>query len=124
MRPGIARMLALFSVVFSFCLVLAQGDLKAEKAKLGRLEKAYVSAKSAWKAKPKSPQLKGAYARATNNLASAVMVSPALDSKAKYPKALRLYREVLKVQPKNAEALKYRDLIESIYRSMNKPIPR
>ncbi len=45
------------------------------------------------------------------------------DSKVKYPDALRLFREALKVDPANADAQKNEDLIESIYKQMKRPIP-
>src|ERR1700693_6199252 len=37
-------------------------------------------------------------------------------SKVKYPDALRLFREALKIDPTNKDALQNKDLIESIYK--------
>ena len=51
------------------------------------------------------------------------MLSDALDQKVKYKEALILYREALKIDPTNKEASSNKDLIESIYKSMNRPIP-
>ena len=45
----------------------------------------------------------------------AVVLSP----KQKYPEALRLFKEALKVDPKNVDARTAKDQIEAVYRSMN-----
>ena len=42
----------------------------------------------------------------------------------KYPGALKLFREALKVDPTNKDALQSKDLIESIYKQMKRPIPQ
>jgi tetratricopeptide (TPR) repeat protein len=52
------------------------------------------------------------------------MTSPALTPKEKYPKALALFREALKVDPKNKVALENKNMIEQIYKSMGRPIPK
>ncbi len=51
------------------------------------------------------------------------MTSPLLGAKVKYPRALRLYREALKLDPNNKEAKANKKMIEDIYRSMGRPIP-
>lgn len=105
--------------------ISAQGNtLDKEKAKLAKLEKAYLAAKSAFGKDKKNAAKKKAYVQATVAYGTATMNSPALAPKDKYPKALRLYREALAIDPKNAEAKENKATIEGIYRSMGRPIPK
>jgi tetratricopeptide (TPR) repeat protein len=99
-------------------------DDKAEAASLAKLEAAYESAKGAFDKAPKDSAKKGAYVAATLKLAYDTMTAESLAPKDKYPKALRLYRDVLKLEPKNAEAIEWRNQIEAIYTSMGRPIPQ
>ena len=99
-------------------------DLKAKQAEMTKLEAAYKRAKVAGeKAKPGTPKQK-AYIDATVAYGNCVLVSPLLKPKDKYPKALSLYREALKLDPKNKVALENKNMIEQIYKSMNRPIPK
>lgn len=97
---------------------------KKELAMLADLEKKHVAAETAYKKAPSDEKLKKAHLDAAKKLADAVLVSPALAPKDKYPKSLRVYRGMLKVDPKNAHAKKQIELIEGIYRSMGRPIPK
>lgn len=97
----------------------------AEKKELTRLESAYKAAKAQSKKSPKDVKLKNAYSKATTDYGTAVMKAQSLtDRSAKYAKALRLFREALVANPDNAEAKANKDMIESIYRSLGKPIPK
>lgn len=96
---------------------------KEELAMLGKLEKSYVEAKAVNFKKP-SPAAKKTYLAAALKYADAVLISPALGPKDKYPKSLRVYREVRKVEPTNKAAKEKIDLIEGIYKSMGRPIPK
>lgn len=51
------------------------------------------------------------------------MTADDLAPREKYPKALQLYRRAVKLDPDNATAKAGVDQIESIYRSMGRPIP-
>lgn len=97
---------------------------KKELAMLAGLEKKHVAAEAAYKKKPTDAKLKKGHIEAATKLADAVLVSPALPPRDKYPKSLRLYRGIVKVDAKNAHAKKQIDLIEGIYRSMGRPIPK
>lgn len=101
-----------------------QPDLSAEKAKLAKLDSAYTLAKKQYTAKKSVAKLRASYLTATLSYANGVMYSPALSSKDKYPRALRLYREVLVLDPKHKEAKESKETIEAIYKSMNRPIPK
>jgi tetratricopeptide (TPR) repeat protein len=101
-----------------------QGSLTAEQKKLAALEKAYVQAKTAYAKNPKDGAAKKKLVACATTYADTVLVSPALKPTDKYPKALSLYREILRLDPKNKNAASNRDLIESIYKSMGRPIPK
>ncbi len=55
--------------------------------------------------------------------AETVMLDPKLPAGEKYPKALAMFNEALKVDPQNSLASKSKALIEGIYQSMGKPVP-
>ena len=55
--------------------------------------------------------------------AEKVMMDPKLPAKEKYPKALEMFAEALKVDPQNKLALDSKSMIEGIYESMGKPVP-
>jgi tetratricopeptide (TPR) repeat protein len=98
--------------------------VEAEKKKLAKLEKSYKETKAAYlKLKTDEPKKK-AYVAATVKLATATMHSPILGAKVKYPKALRLYREALTIDPHNKEAAGNKQLIVDIYKQMGREIPK
>lgn len=97
---------------------------KADAAETKKLEKAYGDAKAAYKKSPKKADTKKKYVDATNALAFQVMNSSALGPREKYPRSLQLYRETLSVDPKNADATKWKNQLEAIYKSMGRPIPK
>ncbi|MBS1705952.1 MAG: hypothetical protein JST40_08765 [Armatimonadetes bacterium] len=104
----------------------SSGDasLARKKAELAQAEKTYKATKAAYLKKPKDAKLKSAYVKATVTFGTTTMNSPTLTPKDKYPKALKLYREALKVDPNNKEAKNNAELIESIYKQMGRPIPK
>lgn len=93
-------------------------------AQLTQFQKDYETAKSAYAKDPKSPKAKEALVITTVRLGTATMVSPALESRVKYRRALELYREALKLDPENHEALANKKQIEDVYRSMGREIPQ
>lgn len=117
-----AVLLALATPVIAQKKTMADLD-KEEVAMLGRLERAYVAARLKNEKAPSAPAKK-AYLGAALKYADAVLVSPALGPKDKYPKALRVYREVKNVDPANKAAKEKIELIEGIYKSMGRPIPK
>lgn len=56
--------------------------------------------------------------------AEKIMLDPALAPRDKYPKALAMFRDALKIDPDNALAKKSITLIEDIYKSMGRPVPQ
>ncbi len=97
---------------------------KKEREKIAQLQKAYEKAKASYQAKPKDEKPRKAFVQAATVYARTTMYSSALAPKEKYPVALRVYREVLKADPKNEEAKQAVQTIESIYTSMGRPIPK
>jgi hypothetical protein len=119
------------SVSLAICLLLvgtafAQNsiDTKTELANLKKLEGLRLVSKAKFLKSPKDAKKRKEYLALTLMLANNTQASMALGSKVKYPKALRLYREVLQTDPKNKEAKENKERIEMIYRSMGKPIPK
>lgn len=95
-----------------------------EKRELARLERVYQTAKKEWQAAKSNATKRKAYIDATVRLGTASMNAITLEPRVKYPRALRLYREVLAIDPKNKEAKDNKKMIEDIYRSMGRPIPK
>lgn len=60
---------------------------------------------------------------AMNDLAGKTMDCSELTPKEKYPAALRIYREVLKLDPKNPTATDASGTIIAIYKQMGRPVP-
>lgn len=109
-------------------LVLATGasaiDEKKEQAKLAGLKATYVAAKQTSAKAPADAAKKAKYVQATLAYGDAVMNSPILKPKDKYPQSLGLFREAKKADPKNKTAAERIQLIEDIYRSMGRPVPK
>lgn len=94
------------------------------KPDLKTLEASYSSAKAVYAKKPKDAAAKKKYVAATVAFGTATMMSDKLAPRVKYVGALRLYREALKIDPKNKEALENKNMIERIYKDMGRPIPK
>jgi hypothetical protein len=99
-------------------------DAAEPSAKLTTLKKAQDQAKATFDKNPKDAKAKSAYIAATVKLGTATMNADELPPREKYRGALTLYREALKLDPQNKEALANKKLIEDIYKSMGRPIPQ
>lgn len=125
------HVLVIISLVLAMCTAFAQSnsakqtaaESAKQKAQLAASEKVYKAAKAAYQAKP-SPKTKKAYVDATVAFGTKTMMAPVLAPRQKYRGALALYREALKLDPKNKEALNNKKLIEDIYTQMGMPIPK
>lgn len=95
-----------------------------DKAQYAKAQKDQAAAKAAFLKKPKDASLKKKYVEATAKFGTVCMTTNVLERKAKYAMALRYYREALKVDPKNEEALNNKGMIERIYTQMGRPIPK
>ena len=102
---------------------LAGAQSPADKT-LATYKKAYLAAKQSLAAKPKDKKVRATFVAAGDRYATATMTADSLPPRIKYREALRLYREVLKVDPKNHEASNNAKMIVDIYKSMGRPVPQ
>jgi tetratricopeptide (TPR) repeat protein len=118
-------LLCLASVSISF----GQGPMQAkpsaeDQARLIKLEKAYKAAKAKLAKAPHDAKAKADFANIGAAYGHESMVSPVLAPRVKYPQALHIYREVLKVDPNQKTAKDESNLIISIYKQMGRPVPQ
>ncbi len=81
------------------------------------------TAKAAYLKHQADPKFKKQYVDTSVALGLQYTFANTVDRKVKYKKALTYFREAKKVDPKNPVANKWIDQIESIYKSMGRPIP-
>jgi len=91
---------------------------------LAPLKANYEKTKAAFAKKPKDKKAREAFIKAATVYGHESMVSPDLPTSVKYRQALRLYREVLKLEPKHPVARPEHDLIVQIYKQMGRPVPK
>ncbi len=84
----------------------------------------YKAAKAALSKNPKDAKAKKRFVAAGVKFGHESMMSSVLDRKLKYKQALTVYREVLKVDPKNPVAKQESELIINIYKSLGRPVPK
>ncbi|RYG38998.1 hypothetical protein EON81_02175 [bacterium] len=102
----------------------AQAPQTETAKRLKTLEKNYLSAKAALAKKPKDKKVQDAFVKAGTLYGHESVVTPDLSARVKYRQALKIYREVLKVDPKQPVAKKEHDMIVSIYKQMGRPVPQ
>jgi len=90
---------------------------------LAKFRAAYTASKKTLASKPKDKKARATFVVAADRYATAMMVESTLAPRVRYPGALRIYREVLKVDPKNPEALNNSKMIVDVYKSMGRPVP-
>ena len=121
------RTVALVAVAIASACALAQSPdpaIEKEKKEIKRLEGRYATTQAALKKSPRSAAAKKSHVEVTVKLATTVMNARSLAPKDKYPRALRLYREALKLDPSNKEAKANSKMIEDIYKSLGRPVPK
>jgi tetratricopeptide (TPR) repeat protein len=109
--------------LFALSAFAQKGMEQVDAKKLKLLEKAYTSAKAAYTKKPKDAKVKKIYTDATVSYGMGCMYAVELRPQVKYKMALQYFRETLKVDPKNKLAKENKEMIESIYKQMNRPVP-
>ena len=87
------------------------------------LDEKVAEARTAYEKNPTDAAAKKALIDATLQNAQFYMYKSPLPPNQKYPKALKGYKEVLKLDPSNAQASDSIAMIESIYKSLGKPVP-
>lgn len=109
------------------CAVLAQTPTQRDKTELinlAHMQKIRDGVKAKLDKSPHNPALRHKFVVMNDQFANATMTCDALTSHQKYAGALRIYRQSLKVDPKDPEAAKWVNEIERIYKSMHRPIPK
>lgn len=87
-----------------------EAALKALEAKLAK--------------KPADARLKSETAEASFQVGHAMMVNPDLPPRVKYPGALKHFRRALELNPKHQKAAGEKKMIEDIYKSMGREVPK
>ncbi len=87
------------------------------------MDEKVAEARSAYEKNPSDAAAKKALVEVTLQNAQFYMYKSPLPPNQKYPKALKGYREVLALDPSNAQAADSIAMIESIYKSLGKPVP-
>lgn len=123
------KLCAVFLCAFLLAFTaLSQGpnssDAKKAAHDIAVLTKKRDSAKSFFDKHPKSPAARQSFVSLNDKLAYATMTADGLTPHQKYAGALHIYRQTLKVAPKDEEANHWVNMIESIYKSMHRPIPK
>jgi len=99
--------------------VTAAEETKNLKLLLGK----QAATKATYLKHPKDAAAKQKYVDANVALGLQYTYANTVDRKIKYKRALTYFREAKKVDPQNPTANKWINQIESIYRSMHRPIP-
>ena len=87
------------------------------------LDEKVADARAAYEKNPGDAAAKKTLVDVTLQNAQFYMYKSPLPPNQKYPKALKGYRDVLKLDPSNAQASESIAMIESIYRQLGKPVP-
>ena len=88
------------------------------------LRKKVAATQAALTKSPKSVAAKKAHSASLTALARGIMKDPAMPPVKKYPEALKLVRQAVKLDPTNKNAAGDVKLIEGVYKKMGKPIPK
>ncbi len=113
------------AILFLAVALAAGAHAQSQEAKqLAEFRAGYVKAKAALAAHPNDRKAKRAFVAAGDKFALATMTAESLPRKTKYVDSLRIYREVLKVDPQNGEAKNNSQMIVAIYKQMGRPIPK
>jgi hypothetical protein len=116
------RLLAGFVLAGALMAADAVAEAKKKVAEK-KYDEAIAQLEAENKTKP-SAALKKALAETHLAKADSFMYNDALPPRAKYPTALRSYREVLKYDKENKKAQQGIATIEGIYKSMGRPVPQ
>jgi tetratricopeptide (TPR) repeat protein len=100
----------------------AKAETKAISTKEATAQAAAAAA--AYKKNMKDPAAKKAYAAALATQAHATMLDQSITPHKRYPDALKLDNQALKLDPTNKQAAEDKKAIEDAYKSLGKPIPK
>lgn len=95
-----------------------------KKLKEGKFDEAIAALETEAKAKPKDAEVKTALANAHYVYGESLMNNAQLPPMRKYPGALRQFRQTLAYDANHKQAKENIALIEGIYRSMGREVPK
>jgi hypothetical protein len=98
----------------------AQGEPAAEEVSLPDLQATYNEAKAAYEEDNANAE---GFVSAAMDYGMAVMYAPILPPATKYPLSLAIFKEVLEVDPEEANATDASETIIEIYGSMGRDVP-
>ena len=104
--------------------VNAKVDQAKAKIKDGKYEEAIALLGAETKAKPKDAEVKKALANAHFEYGNFYMNNQQLPPFRKYPAALREFRATVGLEPDHAKAKENIKMIEEIYKSMGREVPK
>jgi tetratricopeptide (TPR) repeat protein len=99
-------------------------DDAKKKIKDGKFEEGLAQLEAAFKANPKSDEIKNALAEAHFNYGESLMYAKDMPPMKKYPGALHEFRRTRELKPDHMLAKNNIDTIEGIYKSMGRPVPK
>ena len=113
-------------VVSAGLLLAANAKVDQAKAKVkeGKYDEAITLLETEHKSQPKSAEVKTALAQAHLSYGDSLMNNAQLPPFRKYPGALKQYHSVLQYEPENKKAKENIALIEGIYKSMGREVPK
>ena len=118
----------LFTAAACGCLLVAATDPKLEdakaKLKAGKYDEAITALDAQYKAQPKNNDVRLVLADAHLQYGNMMMNNEQMPPFRKYPGALREFRKVLEFDKDNKKAKDNIALIEGIYRSMGREVPK
>jgi tetratricopeptide (TPR) repeat protein len=110
------------------CCVLFAADAKLDdakaKVKAGKYQEAITSLDAQYKAQPKNNDVRLALADAHYQYGNSMMNDAQMPPFRKYPGALREFRKTLEYDKDNKKAKDNIALIEGIYKSMAREVPK
>jgi len=102
----------------------APAQVKKDQADLAKLSTQRDASKTAMYKHPGNASYRHAFVLINDRFANKTMNASWMTPHDKYSKALRLYRVSLNLDPHDPDAKQWVDMIESIYKSMGRPIPK
>jgi hypothetical protein len=119
------RLAIILAATLSVCaLSQMNAQTKKDMASLAKLSSQRDAAKVAMAKHKGNAGYMHTFVQLNDQLANRTMTADWLSPHDKYSKALRLYRVSQSTDPGDQESKKWIDQIESIYRSMHRPIPK
>lgn len=115
--------LLLLIALIGASMALAQ-QKPVTQQELAKVEQYYLKTKKEYEKNPKSAPAKATYTKTGVSYGEMVMKATFLPPREMYPRALRIFRDVKKADPKNVKANDWIKTIEGIYKSMGRPIPK